>query len=91
MTFDFNVQAKEVSGESAAESRTLHSLLLEFLGTETKGNTVKLCYWYGCLVGKKPLELDEPDRKELVEIIEKTERLFLFIKKQLLEILEKKD
>ncbi len=91
MTFDFNVKAKEVNGQSNENSRNLREVLLEFLGTETKGNTVKLCYWYGCLMNEKPLELDEPDAKELVDVIKNTERLWVFIKKQLLEILEKKD
>lgn len=85
MNFNFDVVAKEVNGEDA--QKTLAEILAEFLGTETKGNTVKLYYWYGCLQKTKSLDLDDVDKGTLTELITSTERLYVFLKGQLLEIL----
>ena len=86
MTFDFNIKVKEIDGKEG--ERNLSNVLSDFIGSETKGNTVKLCYWYATLMAQKPLELDEPDKKNLIELITTTDRLYVFLKAQLLEVLQ---
>lgn len=87
MTFDLSAKINELDGKEG--TRTIADVLAEFLGTETKGNTVKLCYWYGHLLNNTSLDLDEPDQKAITELIEGSERLYVFIKAQLLSALKK--
>ena len=86
MVFDFNIKVKEIDGKEG--ERNLCNILSDFIGSENKGNTVKLCYWYANLIGNKPLELDDPDKKSLIELITTTDRLYVFLKAQLLEVLQ---
>lgn len=88
MIYDFNIPAKDLSGNDEA-GRTLTNVLAEFVGTEGKGDIPKLCHWYGLLMSGKPLELDEPDAKKLIELITNSERIVVFVKTQLLSVLNK--
>lgn len=87
MTFDFNVPAKTLHGIKE-EGRTRNDVMIEFIGSENgKSGITKLCYWYETLLSKKPLELDEPDKKLLIDLIDKSDRIVVFVKAQLLEVL----
>ena len=90
MKYNFNVVAKELNGKQNEKGETLGETLAQFIGSETKGNTVKLFGWMIRLQGKEHLELDEADRKTLYELIDTTDRMFISIKGQLLSILDKK-
>lgn len=87
--YNFQIPSKNLKGE-VEEGRTVSDCLCELLGTETKGNYVKYCHWYGTLMAKKPLQLDEPDKNELITYITNTERQYLFIKMQILDVLKDK-
>lgn len=91
MTYNFNIPIKELDGKQVANDRTLNDLLMEFIGSEPGGSeqNVKLSYWYGVLLSKQPLELDEPDKKHLSSMILKSNRLMVYLQRQLLEVLEK--
>jgi hypothetical protein len=88
MNYDFNVPLKNIDG-SIRETETLSKILSEFIGMESKGNTVKLFGWMQELAKLKPLQLDEADRQDLEKMIIESERTFIYVKGQLLEILKK--
>ena len=87
MNFDLTATVKELNGKEA--EKTLAEILAEFLGSETKGNTIKLYYWYNHLLKNKSLDLDDPDHVMLTELITNSERLYVYIKGQLLDALKK--
>lgn len=83
MKYDFNKKAIDLKGE---ESDTqLATVLSELIGTETNGD---LCYWYNELLKNKSLDLHEAERKILHDLVKNTDRLQVFIKVQLLEVLK---
>lgn len=88
MKYDFNIPAIEL--DQKPSDRTIAKVLAEFIGSECKGNAIKLYGWLKNLQANKPLELDEADKITLVAIIESTDRLYIFLKGQILEILNKK-
>ncbi len=67
---------------------TLSDALAEFIGSQTKGKTAKLYYWYTELKREKTLSLDEVDKEELIDIIDKSETMYIFAKGQILEVLK---
>lgn len=85
--YNFNIPLKELDGEE--KGKTLSKTLYEFLGTETKGHSLKLFGWYIKLQSGQPLELDEADKKLLSDLIENSDRLLVFAKGQLLGVLNK--
>lgn len=86
--YNFNIPLKELDGEE--KGKTLCKTLYEFLGTESgKENSLKLFGWYIKAQSNQPLELDEADRRLLSDLIEKSERLLVFAKGQLLGVLNK--
>lgn len=69
--------------------KTLASQLADLLGTETEGKTLKLYGWYKKLQVEGFLELDEADEIDLKALLEKTNRLPIFVKGQIMEIISK--
>lgn len=86
MTYDFNVKIKDVDGKEI--DKTIGILMAEFIGTETKGHTLKLYGWMKRLQVADPLELDEADKKTLQDLIENTDRVNINLKGQILDILK---
>ena len=67
------------------QNQTLSQTLAEIIGSETKGNIIKLKGWYTELKSDLPLILDEADSLSLINLIESNDRLFMYVKWQLLE------
>lgn len=86
ITLDFNKPILDNKG-ATVEGQTLASTLSEILGTETEGKTLKLYGWHKTLQQKKPLQLDESDYQDLKDLIEKNKNTFIFVKGQLLDVL----
>lgn len=85
---DFNAT---IIGADGQETKTkLGSALAEFIATEQEGNTVKLYGWVKELRKSNSLMLDDADKRQLEELIEKTNRLFIFLKGQYLDVINKK-
>lgn len=86
MTYDFSIITKELDGSEG--KRTLAAILSEYLGTETKVAALKFFGWYNDLRNGKPLELDEADKKLFYDYIETNERIMVFLKGQILDVLK---
>lgn len=89
MDYNFNIKVKNIDGTERPDE-TLGKILAEFIGTEQKGKTIKLYGWMKTLSVNDPLQLDESDRADLEKLIEETDRMFVFVKGQILEILKAK-
>ena len=93
--YDFNKKLFNEGGIAYADipnigedvPKTLAQSLSAFLGTETKGNTAKIYGWHKDLRNEHQLTLDDSDKEDLKKIIETSERLYIFIKGQLLDVL----
>jgi hypothetical protein len=70
------------------QAKTLASNLADILGTETEGRTLKLYGWYKKLQVGDILELDEADAADLESLINKTNRMQIFVKGQILEVIK---
>jgi hypothetical protein len=77
-----------VDGAESADKKTLSTVLSEVLATETKGNTVKIYGWYRSLLKSNKVTLDKADKDDLKKLIETNDRLFIYVKGQLLEIID---
>ncbi|MBC7426720.1 MAG: hypothetical protein H7321_09315 [Bacteroidia bacterium] len=88
--FNFSAPLLDSKGKKISPEQSMSSTLSEMIGTETKGKTIKLYDWHKTLQVHKEIDLDESDRLDLVKIIEESDRLFIFVKGQLLEVLNKK-
>lgn len=75
-----------IKGEET--NQTVAEALSEIIGTQTKGNTVKLYGWYQQLKDKQSLSLDEADYEMLKGLIEQDERIFVYVKGQLLKAIK---
>lgn len=84
--YDFNKALLNEKGE-AIPNEDLAKTLSAFLGTETEGKTLKLYGWHKTLQVGDPLSLDESDKEDLKKIIEDSKRLYIFVKGQLLDVL----
>jgi hypothetical protein len=87
-TINFNVPLTNNDGKKV-EGQNLSKVLSEFIGTQTKGQTLKLYGWHKSLQVNDPLMLDEADQKTLTDLIENSETLFVFVKGQLLDVIKK--
>lgn len=87
-TIDFNVPLKDIN-ETPITDKKLATVLSEVLGSAAKvENPMKLYGWYIELRKSGKLNLDNTDKKLLHSFIESNETLFLFVKGQLLEIID---
>jgi aspartyl-tRNA synthetase len=86
MTYDFKKPLLDVDGQPTADD--MAKVLKQFLGTENKGEPVKLYGWVKKLNEAGTLELDKADRKVLVDLVTNSDRMIALAKGQLLEILE---
>ena len=85
--FDFKNVLVGNDGQPAQNGQTLSKTLSEFLGRQTKGKSLKLYGWHKDLQVGNDLNLDESDTTDLKKLIEEDENLFVFVKGQLLEVL----
>lgn len=83
---NFDVPAVKIDGNE--DTLTLGSLLSELIATETEGNTMKLFGWHKALQAKKPLMLDDSDKKVLYNLVDKTNRMYINVKAQILIIID---
>lgn len=89
-TFDFSKPTfKNENGELVPE-QTLAKVLSQFIGTEQDGNPVKLYGWHKDLQKNGKLQMDDADTADLRKLITETKRMFVFVKGQLLEVIDKK-
>lgn len=77
---------KDIEGNET--KKTIAETLAEILGTQSKGNVVKIYGWYQKLHAGEPLNLDEADKEVLKNIIEQDERIFIYIKGQILKAIK---
>ena len=90
-TIDFNVSLRDINQEQITDKKLAH-VLCEVLGSATKSeNPMKLYGWYLELNKTGVLTLDNTDKKLLYNFIENNENVFLFVKGQLLDLLDSKD
>lgn len=85
---DFKKPLIEIDGKKPSATQTLASMLAELIGTEVEGRTLKLYGWYRKLIAEGVLELDKSDKTDLYDLIEKTNRIVISVKGQLLEVLD---
>jgi hypothetical protein len=75
--------------QQKVDNKKLATVLCEVLGSAAKvDNPIKMYGWYTELHKTGKLVLDASDKKLLYDFLEKNESVFLFVKGQLLEILE---
>lgn len=86
MTLNFNRPLLNIKGEDTKQC--LSDLLADLLASEQEGNAVKLYGWALKLANGKELELDKADTKLLEETIEKSRRIMVIVRAQLLEVFE---
>ena len=87
-TIDFNIPLIDLS-QKPVQDKKLASVLSEVLGSATKvENPIKLYGWYQELHKSGKLTLDNADKRLLHSFIENNESLFLFVKGQLLDIID---
>jgi len=86
---DFSTSLKDFTGADVSPKKTLAAALSEFIGTETKGKTLKLYGWHKSLQANPILELDDSDKEDLKKLIDEDERLFVFVKGQLLDVISR--
>lgn len=86
-TVNLNVPLKNLKGEESKE-QTLAAVLSEYIGSRSKGQTLKLFGWHKTLQVGDPLILDDADLEELKKLITDNEDLFIFVKGQLLEAIK---
>lgn len=79
-------KVKDIQGNET--SKTIAETLAEILGTQSKGNVVKIYGWYQKLQAGEPLNLDEADKEVLKNILEQDERIFIYIKGQILKAIK---
>lgn len=87
-TLNFNIPLQNVNG-TTSENQTLASTLSELIGTESEGKTLKLYGWHKSLQVGDELILDDSDIMDLKKLIEENKRLYVFVKGQLLDIINK--
>ena len=86
-TINFNVPLIDLKGEKAKD-QTLSSVLSAYIGSRSKGQTLKLYGWHKSLQVNDPLILDDADVEELKKLITDNEDLFVFVKGQLLDVIK---
>jgi hypothetical protein len=87
-TLNFNIALIGVDGAEVPGS-SLAKTLSEIIATETEGKTLKLYGWHKQLQVGEPLVLDESDAKDLTKLIEENKRLYIYVKGQLLNVIDK--
>jgi hypothetical protein len=87
--FNFKKPLLALDGKSKTEL-SLSQCLQTSIGNQTKGNVLKLYGWLQCLQKSDILLLDEADRLALISLIENDDKMFMFAKGQLMELLSKK-
>lgn len=86
--YDFNTNLCDLKGTETTQK--LAEPLAELVGTETKGNARKLADWVKALNVDGILTLDRADKDLLVSILENSDRMFIFVKGQILDVLDSK-
>jgi hypothetical protein len=86
---DFKKQLFDVHGKAVA-GKTLAQVLSEIIGTETEGKSLKLYGWHRTLMTDESLEMDDSDKADLRNLIDQHKTMFVYIKGQLLEIIDAK-
>jgi hypothetical protein len=88
--FDFNVPFKDVSGTET--DKKVWEALRDFLGSQNckKEETFKYLHWYDEIKNGGTLELDELNRKSLLESIYNSEITFVYVKEQYKNVLDPK-
>lgn len=86
-TINFNIPLVSVDGVEVPGT-PLSKTLSELIATETEGKTLKLYGWHKQLQVGEALMLDESDAKDLSKLIEENKRLFIYVKGQLLSVIE---
>ena len=85
---DLNVPLINLEGEKD-EQQTLGRVLATVLGQETEGKTLKIFGWWQTLLTGEPLQLDDSDIADLRILVDTNKRLFIYVKGQILEIINK--
>jgi len=86
-TLNFNIPLKDLTGKDSKE-QTLASVLSEYIGSRSKGQTLKLFGWHKTLQVGDPLILDDADLEELKKLITDNEDMYIFVKGQILEVIK---
>lgn len=88
-TIDFNVPMLDLNGKEVKE-QTLAQALSSYIGQQTKGQTLKLFGWHKTLQVGDPLHLDDADLEVLKKLITDNEDMYVFVKGQLLDVVNSK-
>ena len=86
-TLDFNIPMIDLNGVEV-KNQTLAQALSSYIGSQTKGQTLKLFGWHKTLQVGDPLILDDADLEVLQKLVSDNEDMYVFVKGQLLDVIK---
>lgn len=86
-TLNLNIPLKDLHGNES-QNQTLGAVLSQYIGSQTKGQTLKLFGWHKTLQVGDPLILDDADLEVLKKLVTDNEDMYVFVKGQLLEAIK---